>query len=106
MAIKMRSRGTNDGTEIIALIEHPMESGERVDPQTKSKIPPHYIQKVTFTLNGKEVAVFDLGAAIARDPILKIKLKRARPGDRVRVVWSDNRGDTGEKELSLPRRKA
>lgn len=105
MATKMRARRDKDGTEIVALIEHPMESGERTDPQTKAKIAAHYIQKVTFMLNGKEAAVLDLGTAVSRDPILKVKLTQAKPGDRVKLVWSDNKGETGEKDLLIPRER-
>jgi sulfur-oxidizing protein SoxZ len=102
MSIKMRARRAKDGIEIVALIAHPMETGERINPQTKEKIAPHFIQKVTFTRNGKELAVFDLGSAVSHDPILRIKLKQTTPGERLRLVWSDNRGETGEKELVLP----
>jgi sulfur-oxidizing protein SoxZ len=101
MAMKMRTKTANGETEIMVLIDHPMETGQRVDPKTKEKIPPHFIQKLTFSLNGKEVAVADLGVAVSKDPLVKVKVKGAKPGDKVRVTWSDNEGDTGEKEIVI-----
>ncbi len=101
MAMKMRTKTANGETEIMVLIDHPMETGQRVDPKTKEKIPPHFIQKLTFSVNGKEVAVADLGVAVSRDPLIKIKVKNAKPGDKVKVAWSDNKGETGEKEIAV-----
>jgi sulfur-oxidizing protein SoxZ len=98
MAMKMRTKSANGETEIMVLIDHPMETGQRVDAKTKEKIPPHFIQKLTFSLNGKEVAVADLGVGVSKDPLIKIKVKGAKPGDKVKVTWSDNKGETGEKE--------
>lgn len=99
MAMKMRTKTTNGETEVVVLIDHPMETGQRVDPKTKEKIPAHFIQKLVFSLNGKDVAIADLGTGISKDPLVKIKLRTAKPGDRVKVSWSDNKGETGEKEI-------
>ena len=98
MSTKMRTKTVNGETEILVLVDHPMETGQRVDPKTKEKIPPHFIQKMSFSLNGKEVAVADLGFAVSRDPLVKVKVKGAKPGDKVKVTWSDNKGQTGEQE--------
>lgn len=101
MPTKMRTKTVNGETEILVLVDHPMETGQRIDPKTKEKIPPHFIQKMTFSLNGKDVAVADLGFAVSRDPLVKVKVKGAKPGDKVKVTWSDNKGQTGEQEIVL-----
>ena len=101
MSTKIRAKLTDGETEILVLVDHPMETGRRIDPKTKQKIPPHFIQKMTFSLNGREFAVADLGFAVSKDPLIKVKVKDARSGDRVRVSWSDNKGATGEKEIIL-----
>jgi sulfur-oxidizing protein SoxZ len=98
MAMKMRTKSVNGETEIMVLIDHPMETGLRVDAKTKEKIPAHFIQKLVFSLNGKDIAVADLGVAVSKDPLIKIKVKGAKAGDKVKVTWSDNKGETGEKE--------
>lgn len=98
MATKMRTRTAGGETEILVLVDHPMETGRRMDSRTKETVPPHFIQKMTFSLNGREVAVADLGVGTSRDPLVKVKVKGAKPGDRVKVTWSDNKGQTGEQE--------
>lgn len=99
---RMRIRIQDDGTEVLVLASHPMETGGRVDPKTNEKIPAHWIQKMTFTLNGKEVAVVDMGVGVSKDPLVSIKLKGAKKDDKVRVTWTDNKGETGEAEAAVP----
>ena len=48
MATKIKARPKGDVTEILALIQHPMETGLRKDKKTKKVIPAHFIQKVSF----------------------------------------------------------
>lgn len=98
---RMRTKTQNGQTEVLVLVNHPMETGQRVDPKTKEKIPPHFIQKMTFAVNGKEVAVADLGVAVSKDPLVGIKIKGAKAGDKVKVTWSDNKGETGEAETAV-----
>ena len=78
-----------------------METGLRTDRNTKQKIPAHYIQKLTFSLNGKEVASTDLGPAVSKDPLIGIKLKDAKPGDKIKINWSDNQGKSGGGEATV-----
>ena len=101
MATKIRTKTTNGETEILVRIDHPMEDGQRLDPRTKSRISPHFIQKVAFALNGKEIAVADLGSAVSKDPLIKVKVRGAKPGDKVKVSWSDNKGSADEKEIAI-----
>ena len=91
---RIRTKTQDGATEILVLVNHPMETGQRVNPQTKEKIPAHFIQKMTFTLNGKEVAVADLGTPVSKDPLVGIKIKGAKAGDKVKVTWSDNKGES------------
>lgn len=101
MSTKIRAKTVNGETEILVRIDHPMENGRRVDPKTRKTIPPHFIQKMTFALNGREFAVADLGFTVSRDPLVKVKTKAAKPGDRIRVTWSDNWGASGENEIAV-----
>ena len=98
---KIRTR-TQDGlTDVLVLVSHPMETGLRTDPKTKEKVPPHFIQKMNFFLDGKEVAATDLGTAVAKDPLIGIKLKGAKPGAKLKVTWSDNKGENGGEETTI-----
>jgi sulfur-oxidizing protein SoxZ len=87
--------------EVRVRVTHPMETGQRVNPQTKEKIPAHYIQKMTFAVNGKQVAVTDLGPAVSKDPLVGVRLKGAKAGDKVTVSWNDNKGESGSAEAVI-----
>jgi len=98
---RIRTKTQDGATEVLVLVSHPMETGQRVDPKTKEKIPAHFIQKLSFTLNGKEVAVVDLGVAVSKDPLVGVKLKGAKAGDKVKVTWSDNKGESNNAEATV-----
>ncbi len=98
---KVRTRDTGDITQVLVLIGHPMETGLRVDKATKKKVPAHFIQKMTVSVNGKQVAEADLGIAISADPLLGFGLKKAKKGDKVKVSWSDNKGESASKEVTI-----
>jgi sulfur-oxidizing protein SoxZ len=99
--IRIKAASASGETEVLVRIDHPMENGLRVDPKTKARIPPHFIQKVTFAINGEEIAVADLGPAVSKDPLIKVKIRGAKPGDKIKVSWSDNKGVAGEKEAVI-----
>ena len=101
MATKIRTKTANGETEILVRIDHPMEDGRRLDSRTGLRIPQHFIQKVTFSLNGKEIAVADIGSAVSKDPLIKVKVRGAKAGDRISIGWSDNKGSAGEKEIVI-----
>lgn len=98
MSTKIKTRPKGGATEILVLVSHPMETGQRVDNKTKQKIPAHWIQKLTVELNGKTVADVDMGVAVSKDPLVSVAVKGAKPGDKVKVNWSDNKGQKGDAE--------
>lgn len=98
---RIRAKSVDGGTEVLVLVNHPMETGRRIDHRTKKKIPAHFIQKMIFTLNGEEIASADLGVAVSKDPLLGIRFEGARPGDTVKVTWSDNMGESGSAQTTM-----
>lgn len=96
--MKVRTRVQDGAVEVLTLITHPMETGQRKDPKTKEIIPAHFIQRITLEHNGKPVLVVDTGVAVSEDPLLGFRLKNAKKGDKVRVSWSDNKGETGSSD--------
>lgn len=99
--MKIRTKAADGATEIQALVSHPMETGQRTDAKTKEKIPAHFIQKFTFAVNGKDVAVVDSGVAMSKDPLVSVRIKGAKAGDKVKVSWSDNKGESGSAETTV-----
>ena len=95
MATKIKARAKGDVTEILALIQHPMETGQRKDKKTQKLIPAHYIQEVTFEVGGKKAADVSLGSGVSKNPLIGIQVKGAKSGDAIKVSWSDNKGESG-----------
>jgi len=98
---KIRTREADGITQVLVLIGHPMETGMRVDKTTKKKVPAHFIQKMTVEHNGKQVAEADLGIAISADPLMGFGLVSAKAGDKVKVSWSDNKGESDSQEVVI-----
>ena len=96
--MKMRTRLSEGVVEVQVLITHPMETGLRTDKNTGMKIPPHFIQRVTLEHNGKLVATVNTGTGVSEDPLLGFRLKGAKNGDKLKVFWTDNLGESGTLE--------
>ena len=99
MATKIRIKQADGGHEVLALVEHPMDTGQQ--KKDGVLIPANWIQKMSFSLNGKEVAVADLGVAVSADPLISVMIKGAKAGDTIKVSWSDNMGKTGSAEKKV-----
>lgn len=99
MKMMVRSLGS-DSSELMVSVKHPMETGMRKDKATGKVIPAHFINRMTVEHNGKIIAEADLSIAISTNPIMGFGLKDARSGDKVKVSWTDNLGETGNMELA------
>ncbi len=95
MATKIKARKKGSATEILVLVQHPMETGNRKDKKTKKVIPAHFIQTMKFTINGKGVADVAMGIGVSKNPLVGIRVKNAKSGDKIDVTWKDNKGETG-----------
>jgi len=101
MATKIKARSKGDATEILVLAQHPMETGQRTDKKTKQKIPAHFIQTMNFSINGKSVADVSMGSGVSKNPLVGIRVKGAKAGDKIKVSWKDNKGETGGAESAI-----
>jgi sulfur-oxidizing protein SoxZ len=77
-----------------------METGQRKDAKGEI-VPPHFIQNVLVTLNGKTVFDAQWSQAVSRDPFLGLRVRGAKAGDKVSVTWTDNRGDKRTDESTV-----
>ncbi len=89
---RMRVEPADGGADVRVLIQHPMETGTRKDPVTGKTIPRHFIQEIHFEHNGREVMSAYWSWGMALNPFLSFHIRRAQPGDVVRVHWTDNTG--------------
>jgi sulfur-oxidizing protein SoxZ len=78
--------------EVKLLLSHPMETGNRTDPATGLKVRRHYIRELVCEYNGDAVLRTQWSWGMARNPYLSIRIREARPGDRVLMRWSDDQG--------------
>jgi len=96
---KVRTRTQEGMIEVLVLVNHPMETGLRKDKATGKTIPAHFIQELNLELNGKPVATSHLGVGISENPLLGFRSRTAKNGDKVKVSWKDNQGETGSAEV-------
>lgn len=76
--------------EIKTLIAHPMESGQRKDPQGKA-IPRMIISRFVCRFNGEEVFSADWAAAISANPYMSFYAAVSESG-KFDFEWSDDEG--------------
>ena len=98
--MKIRAQIKGDVCDIRVLMSHPMETGHRKDADGKT-IPAHFIQTLTVALNGKTVVSGQTAAAVSRNPVFGFKVRGAKPGDKVTVSWTDNRGAKRSDETTV-----
>lgn len=103
MSSQMRVRATSkDGvTEVKALINHPMETGQRKDSKTGELVPAHFIQEIWCEHNGKEVMRAAWSGGVSKNPYLAFKFSGGASGDTVKITWQDNKGESDSAEASI-----
>ena len=86
--------------QIKAVIMHPMENGRRKIKKTGKQIPPHFIREVVVSRNNRIVLEAFWGKAVSRNPYLSLEVP-GRKGDRVRLSWLDNRGNSDSASIKV-----
>jgi len=98
-AMKMRATMEGDVADVKVLIQHPMDTGLIKDKKTDKLIPAFFINHVVATLNGNTVMEAQWGVAVAQNPFIGLKIKGAKPGDKVGVNAVDNLGNKYDGEV-------
>jgi sulfur-oxidizing protein SoxZ len=97
----MRANASDGVTTIKALISHPMETGARKDSKTGKTIPAHFIQEVVCEHGGTTVMTAHWGPAVSKNPYLSFRFKGGKPGDTIKLSWSDNMGESDSAETTI-----
>lgn len=100
-SIKIRAKFSDGVTTVKALIQHPMETGQRKNKKTGKLIPAHFIQEVTCEHNGNNVMTALWGPAVSKNPYLSFKFKGAKVGDSLKLSWVDNKGENDSTETQV-----
>jgi sulfur-oxidizing protein SoxZ len=79
--------------EIRIAIQHPMETGFRMDNNGKV-IPKNTVSKLVCRYNGAEVFNAEMGSGIAANPYLQFYIV-AQDSGNVEFSWVDDRGEKG-----------
>jgi sulfur-oxidizing protein SoxZ len=98
--MKMRATWANGFTDVRVLMTHPMETGQRKDPEG-NLVPMHFIQTVSVQLNGKTVVDCQISQGVSRNPVFSFRIKGGARGDKVAVAWQDNQGDSNSIEAAV-----
>ena len=85
--------------EIRVLIQHPMETGYRVDDTGKA-IPRNTIRTLTCTYDGVEIFRADLSSGIAANPYLQFTTVAEASGT-LAFAWVDDAGVRGEERVAI-----
>jgi len=92
--MRVKAKIEHGVTYVRILVDHPMETGQRIDTETSELIPAKYIQQLTCEHSGKFVLVAQLGTGVSKNPYLAFSFKGGKKGDLISIRWNDNEGDS------------
>lgn len=98
---KIRARSKQGVAEVRVLLKHPMETGNRKDPKTGEKIPRYFIRELFCEHNGTSVMTSEWGWGISTNPFFSFRLRNAKPGDKIKVSWVDNKDKEDAVEATI-----
>jgi sulfur-oxidizing protein SoxZ len=76
--------------EIRTMVQHPMESGFRLDNRGK-EIPRHIVESFVCNYNGKEIFRATLHPAVSTNPFFTFYVVAAESGELL-FTWQDDQG--------------
>lgn len=98
-AIKIRVHLQGEIADIRILMSHPMETGQRKDDGGQI-VPAHFIQTFSVNHNGTPLIEGQLNTAVSKNPLFAFKARGIKPGDKLSVFWTDNKGDKRTDEIT------
>ena len=99
-SIKIRAKLQDEVTTVKALMTHPMETGARKDQDGKV-IPAQFIQEITCDVGGKAVLTAFWSGGVSKNPYLSFKFKGGKVGDKLKLSWVDNVGESASEEADI-----
>ncbi len=102
MADPMKIRAAHHAgmTDVKILMAHPMEGGFRKDTNGKV-VPAHYINEVKVWCQERVVLECLWGQSVSQNPYLAFRFKGGAKGEKMRVTWSDNLGESRTDEALI-----
>jgi sulfur-oxidizing protein SoxZ len=85
--------------DVRALLVHPMDTGFFRDADG-NPIPPYFVNAVTISYGGEQVARFEWTSGISRDPFVRFPLRAPREAP-VQITWKDNKGGVYQQSVDV-----
>ena len=98
--MRIRANMAAGKVEVRVLMSHEMETGLRKDANG-NLVPPHFIQNVAVTHNGRTVMAAEWGPAVSKNPFLHFRFAGGKPGEKVAITWTDNKGEKRTDEATI-----
>jgi sulfur-oxidizing protein SoxZ len=98
--MRIRAQMTAGKVEVRVLMSHEMETGLRKDA-SGNLVPPWFIQHVAVTHNNRTVMSAQWGPAVSKNPFMHFRFSGGKPGEKVAVTWTDNRGGKRTDEVAI-----
>jgi sulfur-oxidizing protein SoxZ len=98
--MRIRAQVQGDKTTVRVLVSHEMESGQRRGADGKI-VPAWFIQTIKGEHNGKPVFSAQWGPAVSKNPFTQFSFKGGKAGDKIKVTWVDNKGETRSDEAAI-----
>jgi sulfur-oxidizing protein SoxZ len=98
--MKIRAKADGDVVDVKILMSHVMETGQRKN-QAGEPIPAHFIQTVKVSYGDRTVLSAQWGPAVSANPFLAFKFKGGVKGEKLKVRWTDNQGDSRADEAAI-----
>lgn len=100
--IRLQAKLNKKGiTEVKALIQHPMEIGNRQDLKTGEPVDAHFIEEVICEYKDKVVMSANWGGGISKNPFLSFRFRDGAVGEKVKLTWKDNQGQSDSHEAKI-----
>lgn len=90
---KIRATAKDGVTEVRVLMQHEMDNGRRKD-EAGNLIPAWYIIEFKAQHNGRTVLEGQFGTSVSKNPYLVFRFRGGAKGEKVSVMWKDNRDDS------------
>jgi len=89
-----------DTIKVDFIVIHPMDTGLKKNKKTGEIKPAHYIDNITFSLDGKPFTTMKVWETVSTNPYFSVNLKVPGKG-KVTVDYTDNTGEKNSKSKKL-----
>jgi len=84
---------STDGTvKLRALLDHPMESGKRLDGRGKA-IDASYLQQLVVRQGDNVLVTSDIGSNLSKNPYFSFEFQGVDIGQELTLEWTDDKGE-------------